>query len=88
MHMIRDIDIILNGVLEQHQGWNASARRNKKLDEVWDILLHSDAFSAPRFSVEKPTDQSGCFVLFLPTAHPMLNPIERFWRFIKSNLGE
>ena len=52
-------------------------------DKAMEILLNRPEFIKQRLAVEAIAEHYGCFVLFLPCAHPVLNPIERYWRLVK-----
>lgn len=57
--------------------------------EALDIILRSDHFARQKLAVQRLAEDVGggkILVLFLPCAHPVLNPIEKVWRAMKSNL--
>ena len=73
-----------DGKSKTREGKNGTMKKMSK-DEAIEILLASDAFLSQDMEVEVVAREKEGLVLFLPCAHPVLNPIERFWRLVKND---
>lgn len=51
------------------------------------IVMDNAAFHRKR-ELEKLTEDAECSILFLPPYSPDLNPIEKFWSWLKRKLRE
>ena len=71
--------ITLNDKLKELNLWSPGLR----LEEARKRLLETDEFKNQKMAIEALAERHGCLVMFLPCAHPVLNPIERYWRLVK-----
>ena len=76
------------GLWNEGYSYTRKGKGGKKLKmrraEAEELLRQSAAFLAQRMAVEELGRKFGVLVVFLPCAHPMLNPIEKLWRMMKN----
>ena len=71
--------VTLNDKLKELNIWSPGLC----LEEARKRLLETDEFKNQKMAIEALAERYECLVMFLPCAHPVLNPIERYWRLVK-----